>query len=367
MKPQNGGWLRQKLINPLVWHLSGGREDRQQAFSVSDILKAPGRILVIPDGRPGGIFLGASQVRAIRQRYPESQIVLLVRHEKAYIAREFPFVDEVLTYEEFLLPFGGRQRETVRQLQDRAFDIAFCFSTEENICPASLCYKSGAQLRVGFQRDDFPFFNVRIIPREEASFELDRLALILNTLGIPQVKERVSWSVSKEGAKKIRDRFLVGRKPAEQFLGLDISRDGGNKPSDKQLQALAEVLAGQENTRLLVFFDYAARSGANKIKEVLGQKVLLFQGDDLPRLVALLESCTHLFAPNSDLLHLAISKALPTTAFLTREEKLRWIPPDSKQLEILSLGGFEDWNASQLSSAVTRALTREQQEPAGVA
>ena len=90
MKPQNGGWLRQKLLNPLVWHLSAGRDGGQQAFSVSEILQSPGRILVIPDGRPGGIFLGASQVWAIRQRYPESAISLLVQKKKSYIAREFP-------------------------------------------------------------------------------------------------------------------------------------------------------------------------------------------------------------------------------------------------------------------------------------
>jgi ADP-heptose:LPS heptosyltransferase len=347
-----------------MWHLSGGRGSTQQAFSVSDILKAPGRILVIPDGRPGGIFLGASQIWAIRQRYPDAQISLLVQAEKEYIAQEFPFVDEVVVFEEFLLPFGGKQREVVRQLRGRNFDIAFCFSTEENICPATLCYKSGAQLRVGFQRDDFPFFNVRIVPKQEVCSELDRLALILNTLGIPQVKERVSWSVSREGAKRIRDRFLVGKRPGEQFVGLDVSTSGVTRPSDKQLLAVAEALSRLDNTRLLVFFDVPGSACANRVREVLGQRSLLFQTDELPRLVALLEACSRIFAPNSDVFHLAVSKGLPTTGFLARQDVVRWVPGDLKNLEILDLEAFQSWNATKIRSAVERSLSAKSAVPA---
>ncbi len=359
MTSQANGRLRRWLINPIAFRFSAGQKnnDVQPAFSVAAALKAPGRILVIPDGRAGGLFLGASQFWAIRHRYPEARISLLVHTKKAYIAREIPFVDEVIEYEDFLLPLGGKLRDLVQQLQERKFDIAFFFSTEESFCPAYFCYKSGAHLRIGFQRDDFPFFNIRIVPRPEARYELERLALLLSTLGIPQVKERVSWSVSKEGATKIRERYLVGRQSGEQFVGLDISSCTGNRPTFKQLQNVAEVAANLSNTRALVFFDYAERKAANRIKEALGQKVLLFQTDDLPKIVALLEACHQLIACNTDLFHLAVAMGLPVTGIFASRDIIRWVPTDRKGVEILEYETIKRWGPQQISNTFQQRLS----------
>lgn len=360
MISQASGWLRQWLINPLAGRLSAGGRDHsdQPAFSISDALKAPGQILIVPDDRPGGLFLGAPQFWAIRHRYPDATISILVEAQKGYIAREIPFVDEVIVYENFLLPVGNRIRDVVRSLRQRNFDIAFCFSGEESLCPASLCYKSGARLRVGFQRDDFPFFNIRIVPRPRACYEPERFALIPRTLGIPQVKERVSWSVSREGARRIRERYLVGRSAGERFLGLDISSTP-HRPTLKQFQHIAEGAVSLPDTRLLVFFDFAVRKDANRLKEALGQKVLLFQTDDLPKIVALLEACHRLIAGNTDLFHLAVAMALPTTGIFASGEAARWVPADRENVETLQYEALQSWPPQQVQAEIRKRLAVE--------
>jgi ADP-heptose:LPS heptosyltransferase len=346
------GWLRQNLFNPVAYRLSSVQKPNDATFSVAQALKSPNHILIAADSHPGAIFLAASQIWAVRKHYPNAQICLLARNDRAFIAREIPFVDNVVIYEDFLLPVGGKLRETIGQLQKSPFDLAFCFSTETSFCPAYLCYKSGAKIRIGFQRDNFPFFNIRIVPKPDEVYEERRLSLLLRTLGIPQVKERVSWSVSKESSEKILNRYLVGRKPDEEFIALDVSHTEGTRPSAKKFQEIAESVLQNNNARLLVFFDFLERKTAQLIKEALGARVLLFETDDLPKVVALLTACKYLIACNSDLFHLGTAMGLPIKGFFPTNDLARWISPTHKNVETFDPETTKTWSPDQLLKAL---------------
>lgn len=357
MTSQAVGWLRQNLLNPVAYRLSSVQKPNDATFSVAQALKSPTQILIAADSHPGAIFLAASQIWAIRNHYPNAQICLLARDDRAFIAREIPFVNRVVIYEDFLLPVGSKLREAIEQLQTSPFDLAFCFSTETSFCPAYLCYKSGAQIRIGFQRDNFPFFNIRIVPKPDEVYEEQRLSLLLRTLGIPQVKERVSWSVSKESAEKILNRYLVGRKSEEQFIALDVSHTHGMRPSAKKFQEIAEnILQSNNQARLLVFFDYLERKTAHQIKEALGARVLLFETDDLPKIVALLTACQYLIACNSDLFHLGTAMGLPIKGFFSADDFARWISPNHKNVETFDPETAKAWSPDQMSKALQQPI-----------
>ena len=364
-----GGWLQQRLINPIAFHLSSilkQNSSAHSAFSVASVLEAPRQVLIIPDDRPGGLFLGASQFWAIRNRYPESRICLLTHASRAYIARELPFVDGVIVYSDFFLPFGGKLREAVKELREQTFDIAFCFSDEASFCPAYLCYKSEARIRIGFQRQDFPFFNIRIVPHGETRYIPNRFALILRTLGIPPVNEQASWSVSEQGARRVQSRFLVGREADEQFVGLDISHTSGDRPSGKQFQTISEQIVARPGVRVLVFFDFSQRKTANQIKETLGQKALLFQTDNLPKIVALLRACTRIITCNTDLFHLAAAMGLPITGIFDPRDIEPWVPPSRENIEIVVSQTVQNWTPQQIDEALARVPNTlpEQTQPA---
>lgn len=354
---QTAGWLRHKLLNPIAYRLSSAQQPSapDTAFSVAQALNAPRSILIVSDSRAGALFLAASQFWAIRNRYPDAHICLLVRADREFIAREIPFVNQVIIYSDFWLPFGTSLRETIKQLHAQPFDLSFCFSSETHFCPAYLCYKSGARIRIGFQRESFPFFNVRIVPKAEEHYEEQRLSLLLRTLGIPQVKERVSWSVSKESAQKIQNRFLVGRKTNETFMALDISSSNGDRPSAKQFLDIAQAAA--KNTRLLVFFDFHQRKVAHQIRELLGQQVLLFETDDLPKIVALLETCQQLIACNTDIFHLSVAMGLPVKGIFAPTDRPQWAPPARKNVEIFDIEQIKMWSQQNLDPLVKPAKT----------
>jgi ADP-heptose:LPS heptosyltransferase len=350
---QTLGWVRQNLLTPVAYRLSSIQRPNDSAFSVAQSLKSPRQILIAADSHPGAIFLAASRIWAIRNHYPDAQICLLAREDRAFIAREIPFVNSVVLYEDFLLPIGSKFRETRRQLQELEFDLAFCFSSETSFCAAYLCYKSGAQIRVGFQRDNFPFFNIRIVPKPDETYEEQRLSLLLRTLGIPQVKERVSWSVSKESSERILNRFLVGIEPGENFIALDLSHTEGPRPSGRNFQEISEcVLRNDPKARLLVFFDFIQRKTAHQIKEALGPRVLLFETDDLPKIVALLSACQYLIACNSDLFHLGSAMGISLKGFFGTGDLGRWISPNHPNIEIFSPEAARNWSPEQMQQAL---------------
>ncbi|HCK11770.1 MAG TPA: hypothetical protein DHW45_17985 [Candidatus Latescibacteria bacterium] len=337
------GWIQKSILQPLAIQIASPKNsaDNSPAFSIADALRDPKRILLIPDNQPGGIFIGASKFLAIREQYPSASLDLLVHRKKEFIARELPVIDQTIQYENFVLPFGPKRRDVIGQLIKRDYDLAFCFSNIDDFCPAYYCYKSRARVRVGFQSREMTFFNVRIVPKKEATYEPDRLSLLLDILGIPESKESVSWSVSEDGARRIRDRFLVGNKEDERLVGLDISTARGETLSAKHFLSIAKTVTAEPDTRILIFFNYEERKEANQIKEALGLKALIFQNEDLPRLVALLEACDRVISGNTDIFHLALSMGRPVTGIFSAEQVPRWAPPVETGADIIDLEEFK--------------------------
>ncbi len=362
-------WIQRSVLHPLALQIATPRNahDNSPAFSVADALRDPKRILVIPDNQPGGIFIGASKFWAIRERYPNASLDLLAHNKKEFIAREIPFIDETILYNNFVLPIGSRRRDVIDRLSKRDYDLAFCFSNIEDFCPAYYCYKSGARVRIGFQSDEVAFFNIRVVPKTKATYEPDRLSLLLDILGIPESNEGVSWSVSEEGARKIRDRYLVGSMAGERFVGLDISTALGETPSTKQFLAIAKTAAKQPNTRVLIFFNYEERKEANQIKEALGPKALMFQNEDLPRLVVLLEACDRIIAGNTDIFHLAISMGRPVTGIFPQDQIPHWAPEAKGGIGIMDLDNLRARPEQEISHALSDpAVSSTQRESVSV-
>ncbi len=313
-----------------------GRTCEEPAVSIAGVLENPRKILIIPDLRAGGLFLGAPKFRAIRSRYPRAEISLLTDARREYIAREMPFVDDVILCGDFLLPIGMKLRDLIGRLQRREFDVTFCFGAPDSLLPAYLCYKSGSKLRVGFHADDVPFFNFRIVPRPEPCYEAERLSLLLRTLDI--VEGELGWAISPEGAGKILDRYLGERRDAERLVGIDTSSGIGPPLSFRQWRGV--VRAVDEICRAILFFDFDQRRVANRLKEMLGPRALLFQTDDLPRTVALMEACEGFVAGNTDLFHLSVAMGLPTVGIVPEQDAPRWAPADCPWVRVVTQAGM---------------------------
>ena len=358
MKSRANGWLRRWLINPLAFCFSHEAPKAQPAFSVPDVLKAPRKILIVPDGRAGGLFLGAPQFPGHSTPLCRGQ-----NHSSGPCAQSIyrpgnPFCRRGDGLRRLSPPPGRQTPRSCAAPSGTSVRYRLFLQHRREFLPRLfLLQKRGHTSGSGSSETIFLSSMSRLCRARRRVMNANASRSFSARSAYPRSKTGCPGSVSKAGAKEIRGRYLVSRKPGERFVGLDVSTCTGNRPTVKQLRSIAEVATALANTRTLVFFDSTERKAANRIKATLGQKVLLCQTDDLPKTVALLEACHQLIACNTDLFHLAVAMGLPVTGIFSSSDIARWVPADRKGVEILEYETLKNWRPQQVSNTIQqRAL-----------
>jgi len=151
---------------------------------VNKILDESESIMVcFPDGFEDG--MAASKVLPIlRDRFPRGKITVFVTRINLEKVRKSPYVDNfiALTEKDFgyaLLP----SKDLVNRIKSMDFGVAIDLNPRFHFPTALLCYRSGAQLRIGLRdRDVAPFFNVEIISMGDESARNDPLVTLIRVL-----------------------------------------------------------------------------------------------------------------------------------------------------------------------------------------
>lgn len=162
-----------------------------------DILQAgdPSRILIIRIDDVGDFVLTTPFLRAVRSRFPNARISLVVATQVLALARGCAYVDEVIPFEvartppplEQLRAFVRARRFARQELAPRNFQCALIPRADtDNACALAMPYYAGIPVRIGY--------SVRVLPQKRIkNLEYDRfLTHAIETL--PGAHE-VEWSL----------------------------------------------------------------------------------------------------------------------------------------------------------------------------
>ena len=83
----------------------------------------------------------------------------------------------------------------------------------------------------------------------------------------------------------------------------------------------------------------------------------MFQNEDLPRLVVLLEACDRIVAGNTDIFHLAVSMGRPVTGVFSREQVPKWAPAEKQSVRILDMERLKTLSPRDISSVLDHVET----------
>ena len=328
-------------------------EPRSSAgFDVFAELAGAARILVVPNDRVGGLVIGAPVCRAVRQRYPNARISLLVHEGKSGVARQLPFTDEVITCP-LGRAVGSPEMQTVRQqLQSQDFDLAICLGTDCSFRLVWLCGGCGARMRLGFSRLGMKPFNIEVIPRTSDIYEGDQYLCLLRLIGMEELAEN-RWAVETERVAQARSRYL-DEEHSRNAIGVDLSGGEGTGLSQRQLDELVGRVI-ERGARPVVFFSAAEQRQLNLLHKNHGNRILPFLQDDLAGSAALLANCRALIACNSELLHLARAMHVPVVGILG-EDPRRWVPHDSAWGRVIHTGEVRSGGIPQIVRQWEEAL-----------
>lgn len=353
-------WLKGTLGDRLATRWRAAPPGTGGAVDIFGELRRARTILVLPNDRVGGLFIGAPACKAIRQGYPEARVLLVVDPRRASLARQIPFVDGVLTAPLHRPVWSSAFEAYRRAVAAEQADLALCLGTDCSFRLAHAAQVSGARLRVGFRRPGLAAFDVEVACDQVRRYEGDFYFDMLGFLGLQPASE-VRWAPAPEVARQLRSRYLEEGAGPARIVGLDLAGTEGHGLSQRQLDDIVGR-AVELGTRVLLFFTLAERRLVKYLKETYGKRTILFAQDDLASVAALLDGCRALVSCNTDLLHLAMAMRVPTVGIFD-EAPERWLVPGLATARAIRVPRLKDVTIGPVVDALHAALRGDRPDP----
>jgi ADP-heptose:LPS heptosyltransferase len=355
-------WRRGSLLERMALRWKGPRPRRDESLDIFGELRRAQRILLIPNDRVGGLFMGAPIYKAVRAHYADAHIALLAKSADARLAESIPSVDEVLTAPLLDQIWSAAYHDFVDELRRDPYDLAICLGPDCSFRLAQLCGLSGARLRVGFQRDVETSFNLQIVRQGEEVFEVEQVLSLVRLLGIEPCGGDVSWAIGEGEGTQLREHSLDGEFGTGHVVAIDLGRGEGPGLNGRQVDDIVGRVI-ERGARAVLFFSLAERKQVNYLTKTYGSRVLPFEEDDLAGVAALLQGCRVLIACNTNVLHLALSLGVPAVG-LFDEDARRWVSSRNQLVEIIEERDLRAISIARVVDGLERSLRSDSKKNA---
>ena len=300
----------------------------------------PSRLLVIQTAFLGDLILTSPLIRALKERFPRTNLEVLARKENSPVLEDNPFVDEVIPYDKRGRDAGmGGMIRMAGRLRARRYDL--CVSPHRSLRSALLAAAAGIPHRIGMADSPGRRFYHDLVPKDRALHELERHLELVRAVGVdPRSCSRAMVvEVGAEAARTSEDllrasgldstRPIVGIQPGsvwptkrwlpERFaaVALDLRRRG--------LQVVVVGGPGDRETGEVVLDPHADLDGEReqdgRVRQAPGEE----EGDiaaaanlagktTLKDLVALIDRFRVFITNDSGPMHIAVARGVPVVA-----------------------------------------------------
>ncbi|MDD5282079.1 MAG: lipopolysaccharide heptosyltransferase II [Candidatus Omnitrophica bacterium] len=292
------------------------------------------RILIVRTDRIGDVLLSTPVIKALRQKYPQAYISMMVAPYARDIVEANPYLDETIIYDKEIkhrswirsLRFAGR-------LKKKRFDLAIILHPTNRM--HLIIFLAGIPCRLGYNRK-FGFLNNLKKPhkkqeglRHEAEYNLD----LLSDLGISGNARDLFMPIKPESEQWVSDLFAGnGIEEADKLLAIN---PGASCPSKiwpiNRFAQVAEILAKRHNFKILIVAGARDIPLANMVAQKLGDKALNLSGKtSLSHLASILKRCSLFISNDSGPVHIASSLGIPVISIFGRNQPglspRRWGP-----------------------------------------
>jgi len=250
-------------------------------------------VLVHPAFLGDTVFLGPA-VRALKARWPDSEVGLVVTPRGAQVARYLPGVDEVFVFDKQHADRGLRGLLRLGR-EIRGFAPQVALVSHPSPRSGTLAWLSRAERRIGYA----PLCTERLSLDRGRPF-VDRALTLAARAGAPSEDRRLELRAPAELAE-YADRTLAGA--GKPLIGLVPGAEWPTKRwGEEKFSALARELAAHGGTVVLLGGP-AEREVASRIAERSGLPVRDTTGNSIPEALALLARCSVVVGGDTGLVH----------------------------------------------------------------
>jgi heptosyltransferase-2 len=283
------------------------------------------RVLVVRTYSIGDVLLLTPSLRALRRRFPNAHLAMLVGRWSAPVVEDNPYLDEVITFDDAVLmnrrPLGTWR--LVRELRLRRFEWAFVFqrSSRYHLFTAL----AGIPRRVGFDWEGSGWPLTHRVPWRQTSdrYAGDVQLDLVRRVGGDEDDLSLDMVVGEKERRWV-STFLRQRTIGDGERLVALFPGGGANPRDtvsvkrwgvKKFQSVGTHLATLHRATVVVVGSADERELARQVVGGIRGRVYDLSGTmDLKQLAALLERCYLLVTNDSAPLHIAAAVECPTVS-----------------------------------------------------
>ena len=310
--------------------LKGGEKENMQDANLNNYR----RILIVRTDRIGDVLLSTPVIKALRQKYPQAYISMLVSPYARDIVENNPYLDEVIIYDKDIKHKSWmRSLQFASRLKKKKFDLAVILHPINRM--HLLTFLAGIPERLGYKRK-FGFLNNLVKAhtkqegrKHEAEYNLD----LLSDLGVSGNARDLFMPIKPESEQWVKDLFARhGIKEADRLLAINPGASCPSKiwPSANFAQ-VAEILASRYNFKILVVAGAKDIPLANMVANKIGDRALNLSGKtSVSHLASILKRCALFISNDSGPVHIASSLGVPVISIFGRNQPglspRRWGP-----------------------------------------
>lgn len=294
------------------------------------------RILLIRQHDQFGDFLLTTPaIRALRERFPNARMDLVVRSYLYPIAKDNPDVDDVLVFHESALNWKPQDILSFIKLMRRPTDLAIVFNTVSHSLSSDLiAWFSGAPVVMGpasptFDHVDLnPFYTVNVPVDPEPKHQIQRNLDLVRHIGADTDDYSYNYAMSeaeRSRGAKVLER-LVGKHQghivAVHFGTGDIRK---RYPVEK-LARICDQLSAVLSARILVIPAPGEDDLLRSLREATSSPLFCAPPTTLRTAAAMIHAADLLICNDTGVLHLAAAVGTSTLSFHATSDPVYWKP-----------------------------------------
>jgi len=281
-------------------------------------LKGKRKFLVVRTDRIGDVVLSLPVPEAIKRRYPNSQVSMMVSSYTKDLLTNNPWVDEIITDDE--AGFKGMLK-LAKSLRSKRFDIAVLLRPTLRL--AVLLFLSGIKVRIGTGYRAYQFlFNHKIyqhrktIEKHELQYNLGMLAPV--GISCEEMMPRIYLLPEEEiFSRRIFDNLNIKKDDIKIVIHPGSGDSSLNYPLEK-FALLADKLIEGFSAKVILTGDKKELKLSERIKGIMRNQLFDLSGKtDLRGLCSLLKEADLLISNSTGPMHMAAALGTPVVALFS--------------------------------------------------
>ena len=316
----------------------------------------------------GDVILALPAFRAIRQKFPDARLTVLVGKSSAMVARLAGLFDEEIVVDRVALRDGhklrsiNKIRRLVREIRRRKFDFIIDLHSlsETNL----LGFLSGSKARLYANREnrslDFLGKFAAKPPAEDKSKHItDRYLEVLKPLGIADAPRFVGIKSQKPDVEFVAKRLTEQNAKIENLVGIF---PGAGHPSRRwkleNFAALAALLAAGENPpQIIVFLGPEEQNLRGEVERLFPPATIIFDDLTIPQLVAAASLLRVLVSNDTGVVHVGAIAGAGLVLVMDERAPVTYLPLTEK-IRVVRSGTIDNISVREVFGA-SRSLLDE--------